>query len=52
MAVRDIDPSESGWQYVTLTRVSQGAVRVSDQGELGCQYVTLTRVSQGGSTLL
>ena len=36
MAIRDIDPGESGWHYVT------------DQGESGWQYVTLTRVSQVG----
>ena len=49
MAVLDTYQGKSGWQYVTLTRVSQGSVRDIDQGESGRQYVTLTRVSQGAS---
>ena len=50
MAIRDIDPGESGWQYVTLTKVSQVAIPDIVPGESGWQYVTLTRVSQDGIT--
>ena len=50
MAERDSDPGESGWEYVTLTRVNHVAIRDTDQGESGWQYVNLNRVSQGGST--
>ena len=57
MAIRDSDPGESGWHYVTLIRVSQGGytrVRLEvldiDHGESVWLYVTLTLVSQGGNT--
>ena len=50
MAVLDTYQGKSGWQYVTLTRVSQGSVRDIDQGESEWLYVSLTRVSQGGYT--
>ena len=50
MAIRDSDPCESVWLYVTLTRVSQVPVLDSDPVEAGWEYVTLTWVSQGGRT--
>ena len=50
MALRDIDPVESWWQYVTLTRVSQVAVRDSEQDELGRLYMILTRLTHGENT--